>query len=89
METYNFGPVLPITFKEVKRLYGQACQIKTIHQYWITGNGWVDADFTESVESQILRVILMGASVVNLEIHHHGQVSYADYLIRELQEKTE
>ncbi|MPR36723.1 hypothetical protein [Salmonirosea aquatica] len=89
MKTYDFGPVLPISFKEVKRLYGQACQIITIHGYWISGQGWIEADFPEAVEAQILRVILMGATVVNLEIHHHDQVTYADYLIREMQEKTE
>lgn len=91
MKTYSFGDVKPITFKEVKRLYGQNCQVQRIQEYWIEGQGWIKAEFTEPVEAQINRVILMGATHVQLEIKipGHTWLNYADYRITELQEKTE
>ena len=91
MKTYSFGEVKPITFKEVKRLYGQDCQVRRIHEYWIEGHGWIKAEFTEPVEAQINRVLLMGAIKVQLEIQTPGihWLTYADYRIMELQEQTE
>lgn len=80
--------VKPITFEEIHRLYGQDCQVRRIEEYFIENKGWIKSDFTEPVEAQINRVLLMGATIIKLEIHHPiaGRNTYADYRITDLQE---
>lgn len=73
-----------ISFEPVSRLFGAACEVVAVRDFWIVGEGWVESAPVGSVEQQVHEAARQGATSVNLALRVQHREAFAAYPVRAL-----